>query len=322
MGANPIHVQERDLKNVAATMPNQQAQIIWGGPPPPPTLGALQRRSTAWWDQYQESLQAGLGSDELEATSCRIVEALPDPVNWNDAPTPFKGLVVGAVQSGKTASMIGVAAVALDQGFRVAIVLAGLKDDLRRQTARRFNSQLMQQNDPIEGLPGHTTRGGETGPGPLGGFALNYFFDANHVPTLQVQMERALRRGEPCVIVVKKNPTSLLAVANALRVISLRIGIESLPVLVLDDECDEASVAAPGEDRTIPISIASIWQNIQPTLRVAYVGYTATAAASLLQDPGNELVSEPLRSNPPLPCARRRASHLRYFGYRFLVYGW
>ena len=132
-------------------MPSQRAQIIWGGPPPPPTLGALQRRSTSWWDQYRESLQAGPGSEELEATSCRIVEALPDPGNWNDAPTPFKGLVVGAVQSGKTASMIGVAAVALDQGFRIAIVLAGLKDDLRRQTARRFNSQLLQQNDQGRG---------------------------------------------------------------------------------------------------------------------------------------------------------------------------
>ena len=60
-------------------------------------------------------------------------------------------------------------------------------------------------------------------------------------------------------------------------------------VLVLDDECDEASVAAPGEDRTIPISIADIWQSIRSTPRVAYVGYTATAAASLLQDPENEL---------------------------------
>ena len=274
---------------MGATKPYQRAQIIWGGPPPPPTLGALQRRSTAWWDQYQESLHARPGSDELEATSCRIVEALPDPVNWNDAATPFKGLVVGAVQSGKTASMIGVAAVALDQGFRIAIVLAGLKDDLRRQTARRFNSQLLQQNDPVEGLPAHTTRGGEIGPGPLGGFALNYFFDANHVPTLQVQMERALRNDEPCVIVVKKHAQSLVAVANALRVISLRIGSESLPVLVLDDECDEASVATPGEDRTIPISIARIWQSIGSRPRVAYVGYTATAAASLLQDPENEL---------------------------------
>ena len=217
------------------------------------------------------------------------MEALPDPANWNDSPTPFKGLVVGAVQSGKTANMIGVAAVALDQGFRIVIVLAGLKDDLRRQTARRFNSQLLRQNDPVEGHPEHTTMRGETGPGPLGGFALNYFFDANYVPTLQVQMERALRNGEPCVIVAKKHPTSLLAVTDALRVISLRTRIESLPVLVLDDECDEASVAAPNEDRTIPVSIAGIWQRIRPTPRVAYVGYTATAAASLLQDPENEL---------------------------------
>ena len=284
-----MHIRGRELTDMAATILNQPSQIIWGGTPPPPTLGVLQRRSTSWWDQYQQSLQGGPGLKELEATSCRIVEALPDPVNWDDAPTLFKGLVVGAVQSGKTASMIGVSAVALDQGFRIAIVLAGLKDDLRHQTARRFNSQLLQQNDPVDGLPGHTTMGGEIGPGPLGGFALNYFFDANHVPTLQVQMERALRNGEPCVIVVKKNPSSLVAVANALRVISLRIGSESLPVLVLDDECDEASVATPGGDRTIPISIAGIWKNLGATPRVAYVGYTATAAASLLQDPENEL---------------------------------
>ena len=289
MGTHPTHIRGRELTDMAATIPNQPSQIIWGGPPPPPTLGVLQRRSTSWWDQYQQSLQDGPGLKELEATSCRIVEALPDPVNWDDAPTLFKGLVVGAVQSGKTASMIGVSAVALDQGFRIAIVLAGLKDDLRHQTARRFNSQLLQQNDPVDGLPGYTTMGGEIGPGPLGGFALNYFFDANHVPTLQVHMERALRNGEPCVIVVKKNPSSLVAVANALRVISLRIGSESLPVLVLDDECDEASVATPDQDRTTPISIAGIWKNLEATPRVAYVGYTATAAASLLQDPENEL---------------------------------
>ena len=321
MEANPIHGPGRELTDVASTMPSQLAQIIWGGSPPP-TIGAFKRRSTSWWDQYRQSLRAAPGSEELEATSCRIVKALPDPANWNDAPTPFKGLAVGAVQSGKTASMIGVAAVALDQGFRIAIVLAGLKDDLRRQTARRFNSQLLQQNDPVEGLPGHTTMGGETGPGPLGGFALNYFLDANQVPTLQVQMERALENGEPCVIVVKKRPPSLLAVTNALRVISLRFGIDSLPVLVLDDECDEASVAAPGEDHIIPISIAGIWQGISPTPRVAYVGYTATAAASLLQDPENELFPSHFVQILRYPAPEDGPSYLRSPGCRFLVYGW
>ena len=257
--------------DVASTRLSDHAQIIWGGPPPPPVLGKLERRATKWWDQYRQSLRGGPGLEELEASCCRIVEVLPDPANWGSAPTPFKGLVVGAGQSGKTASMIGVAAVALDQGFRAIIVLAGLKDDLRRQTARRFNSQLLKQNDAIEGLSSETTLAGEIGPGPLGGFALSYFFDANHVPTMQVQMERALRNDEPGVVVVKKHPTSLLAVANSLRVISRRIGIEAIPFLILDDECDEASVAAPGEDRTIPISISSIWQTISPTPRVAYI---------------------------------------------------
>ena len=267
----------------------RETRIIWGGPPPPPDLGNLQRRSTRWWDQYSENLRAGLAQQELEDSACKIVESLPDPTDWGDAPTPFKGLVVGAVQSGKTASMIGVAAVALDQGFRIIVALAGLKDDLRRQTAFRFNSQLLQQNDPVPGTSGATTLRGEPGPGPLGGFALEYAFDSNHVPTLQIQMERALRHGEPCVLVVKKHAASLQAITNALRVICRRSDADSPPILVLDDECDEASVSAPGEDRTIPISIASIWTDVAPAPKVAYIGYTATAAASLLQDPNNDL---------------------------------
>lgn len=185
--------------------------------------------------------------------------------------------------------MIGVAAVALDQGFRIVIVLAGMKDDLRRQTALRFNSQLLKQNDPVEGYPGQTTLIGAVGPGPLGGFALNYHYDANHVPALQIHMERALRNDQPCVLIVKKHAMSLLKIADSLRVICSKPDSGQFPILILDDECDEASVAAAGEDRTIPVAIASIWQSIAPMPNVAYVGYTATAAASLLQDTSNEL---------------------------------
>ena len=185
--------------------PEADLQIIWGGPPPPPVLGNLNRRSTRWWNQFKQSQRDGASLEELEGTSCRIVEALPEPLNWGMSPNPFKGLVVGAVQSGKTASMIGVSAIALDQGFRIIIILAGLKDDLRRQTARRVNSDLLVQNDVVEGFPDQTTLPGEIGPGPLGGYAMNYFYDANYVPSLQILMERALRRDEPCVIGIFTN---------------------------------------------------------------------------------------------------------------------
>jgi len=269
--------------------PEADLQIIWGGPPPPPVLGNLNRRSTRWWNQFKQSQRDGASLEELEGTSCRIVEALPEPLNWGMSPNPFKGLVVGAVQSGKTASMIGVSAIALDQGFRIIIILAGLKDDLRRQTARRVNSDLLVQNDVVEGFPDQTTLPGEIGPGPLGGYAMNYFYDANYVPSLQILMERALRRDEPCVIVVKKNPVSLQKVANALRTICRRPENHSLPILVLDDECDEASIESQGGDAVIPDAIARIWRSSSPGPNVAYIGYTATSAASLLQNPNNEL---------------------------------
>ena len=271
---------------MAPAQPGSQTQVIWGGPPPAPLLGNLVRRSTRWWDQYSEGLRTGAALQELEASSSRIVETLPDPISWGVNPTPFKGLVVGAVQSGKTASMIGVAAIALDQGFQIVVVLAGLKDDLRRQTARRVNSQLLRQNDPVQAAPGITTLPGAIGPGLLGGFALSYALDANHVPTLQLQMEKALRKSQPCVLVVKKHPASLKDITNALRVICRRY---SPSILVLDDECDEASVAEPGDDRTIPTSIAGLWESLESTPNVAYIGYTATAAAALLQDPSNPL---------------------------------
>ena len=218
------------------------ASILWGGPPPPPDVEKLKRRNTNWWNQYADELGPQRRLEEVESSSLDVVGVLPDPEDWAGAPSPFKGLVVGAVQSGKTASMIGVAAVAIDQGFRIVIVLAGLKDDLRRQTARRFNRQLLRQVDEIPDTGGATTGPGRLGPGPLGGYSLPYHHDANYVPTLQVQIERALRKGEPAVLVVKKNPKSLQAVTNALSVVYRRHGSDSLPTLVLDDECDEASI--------------------------------------------------------------------------------
>jgi hypothetical protein len=263
--------------------------IIWGGSPPAPEPGSLVRRQSDWWESYAQFIGDEVRKSELLSSSIDIVGAIPDPMNWGQSDTPFKGLIVGAVQSGKTASMIGVASVAIDQGYKVVIVLAGMKDDLRRQTARRFNTQLLGQVDPIPESGGSTTGAGGVGPGPLGGFALPYFYDANFVNGIQFQIERALRAGEPSVLVIKKSPASLQTVAAALHVICKRHGVDNVPTLILDDECDEASVPAAGEDKTIPLAISNLWKIGPDSLNVAYIGYTATAAASLLQAPDAEL---------------------------------
>ena len=268
----------------------QGSLFLWGGDQPKSEVGPLVRRGNSWWLQLRESanwLDAQL--EELEQSATALVGLLPDPQGWPNSHPIHRGLVVGAVQSGKTTHMMATSAIAIDQGFKIVIVLAGLADDLRRQTALRFNTGLMRQSDVINDLTGATTLGLPESPGPLGGFALPFFYDANQYSHLALHMRRALASSEPCVVVVKKNPASLRELRLVLHHLFERFGPETLPTLVIDDECDEASVPGYGQGVVIPDAISEIWtaSHLQPY--IAYVGYTATAAASLLQDPRNPL---------------------------------
>lgn len=261
--------------------------FLWGDSRERPEPSSFTPRSNNWWTQYSSQLRltsAGIG--ELYSKSCELVSLLPDPRAWGAAPRPFRGLVVGAVQSGKTSSMIGVSSIALDQGYRLIVVLAGGKDDLRQQTARRFNTQLLVQRDEIPDAPGAFTIPMAERDRPLGGAALPYFIDIHKWPIGYVRVRQALRKGEPCLFVIKKHDASLGAMRNLLGRAYADFGTETMPTLVLDDECDEASVES--ERMPIPEAIANLWRfpNKPP---VAYLGYTATAAANLLQDPENEL---------------------------------
>ena len=58
-----------------------------------------------------------------------------------------KGLVVGYVQSGKTANFTALISKAADAGFRLIIVLAGIHDILRLQTQLRLDKELTGIDD-------------------------------------------------------------------------------------------------------------------------------------------------------------------------------
>ena len=131
----------------------------------------LKRIRKGWRDESPQLI-------ELSQSVQETIAILPDPQAWGENPTPFKGLVVGSVQSGKTANMIGLTAAAIDQGYRIMVVLAGRTEDLRRQTSLRFNLDLMGRSDEIPDAGGLTTMGRPPGPGPFGGFSLPYAMDA------------------------------------------------------------------------------------------------------------------------------------------------
>ncbi len=267
--------------------------FLWPGEIERPDPDSYVPPSGAWWAQYMASLAPAIAKgqmssaaiEELTRSSRRIGALLPNPREWT-RPKPWKGLVVGSVQSGKTQSMMGVAAVALDAGYRFIIVLAGLKDDLRTQTGRRFNTQLLLNNDMVPGTQNATTMKGPRGPqGKCRAFAQPYFRDCTDDASLAVVLPTVVKT-QPVVLVIKKSPTSLAFARRLLRAVYQRHGFDKVPTLILDDECDEASVpGGSAEEKPVPEGITGLWENMDQLPNVAYVGYTATAAANLLQDP-------------------------------------
>src|SRR5215510_5345784 len=96
--------------------------FLWGSPAPAPTPDAFVPRQTRWWDQLIGSLSLSpVAARELKKTSRSLAGLIPDPSAWGYWPRPFRGLVVGAVQAGKTSSMMGLSAIALDQGYRLVV---------------------------------------------------------------------------------------------------------------------------------------------------------------------------------------------------------
>lgn len=106
-----------------------------------------ERRATHefYWRAYKRHLLGtGWSADavsKLDTATTRVVERLSDPTR----PQAYqsKGLVVGYVQSGKTANFTGVLAKSIDAGYRLVIVLTGTVDILRRQTQRRLDMELV-----------------------------------------------------------------------------------------------------------------------------------------------------------------------------------
>ncbi len=199
--------------------------------------------------------------DSIDSTSSEIVALLDNP-----AQSQFKsrGLVVGYVQSGKTANMTGVISKGVDAGYNVVVVLAGLTDKLRQQTQRRLELDIVQRS------PQHWHR--LTTLDIKGDFQVPPHGGLMHHPD-RVQLA-----------VVKKNVAPL---DKLLRTISATLSVElqRLKMLVIDDECDQASVnSASGE-----LDMTKINQKIREALSIipaaAYVGYTATPFANVLINP-------------------------------------
>jgi len=114
-------------------------------------LRGVDRQSWYYWPRLRQLLlvsrqwtQAAVQS--LDEQTDRILGAVDDPRGNQEFDT--RGLVVGFVQSGKTANYSALIAKAADVGYRLVIVLTGVHDSLRQQTQRRLNAELVGDAEP------------------------------------------------------------------------------------------------------------------------------------------------------------------------------
>ncbi|MGZ8178875.1 Z1 domain-containing protein [Williamsia sp. SKLECPSW1] len=231
------------------------------------------------WPRLKKKLDSGSMRDvvdEIDNASTKVVAHLADP---NVRNLSKRGLVLGYVQSGKTANYTAVMAKAADAGYCLFIVLSGLHNNLRRQTQVRLSKDII--DDDWVPLTSDTADFGNI----VNGTAF-------------------LGRGVKSIAVVKKNPARLKKLRNWLRNVPIDIRRRT-PILLLDDEADQATPnSASSADQVTKINqlIKEIWAEI-PT--GTYVGYTATPFANIFMNPNDEedLYPEDFILDLPRPAA-------------------
>ncbi len=285
-------------------------------------LRRLDRSSWYYWPTLRDYL---LNSKNWSAPAVRSLDESTDSIlaEIADPATEqfdIRGLVLGYVQSGKTANFTALIAKAADVGFRLVIVLSGLDNGLRRQTQIRLNKELAGYADNRAGAVPLPPMGEQWHQFTTEDFDGDFRAgNANH---------SALQGTQPVLLVVKKNRDVLLRLHAWLDAAPAEVR-RTLPLLVVDDEADQASVDTRGsyqtnagapldEDYEAPAVINGlIRQLLQKFERCAYVAYTATPFANILIphdtiDPtaGNDLYPKDFVVDLPKPSGYFGAEEL------------
>ncbi|WP_181311182.1 Z1 domain-containing protein [Nocardioides campestrisoli] len=232
------------------------------------------------WEGLKGQLLGGRMADavpEIDRASNKVVAQLTNP---NIHGLKKLGMVLGYVQSGKTANFTAVMAKAADRGYGLLIVLSGIHNNLREQTQVRIEKDL---DFAAGGWVGLTTA------------------DADFVNSRTHRGASLLGSPKPVAIVIKKNASRLQSLRDWLKETPLEIRRRT-PVLLLDDEADQATPnSAVGRQNRSAINalIKEIWDLIESG---TYVGYTATPFANIFMEPdGSDLYPSNFIINLPRP---------------------
>lgn len=247
-----------------------------------------------YWTRYREFLIANgwppLVTATLDRATDELLDLLGNPVDlrgWKR-----RGLVMGDVQSGKTATYAALLCKAADAGYRMVILLTGMLENVRRQTQQRLDAAFIGF-DSSDFLGSATLRQKRhIGVGLIDGrrdgvvfTSREHDFRKNAASALNISLNSL---NEPVLVVTKKNRTVLARLANWLRARNADSrGRIDLPMLLIDDEADNASINTrqdPDETTAINKAIRDLLSLFE---RSSYIGFTATPFANIFIDPSS-----------------------------------
>ena len=247
-----------------------------------------------YWDRYRQFLIRGGWAPRVTATLDRATDEILNLLGNPNEKEPWKrrGLVVGDVQSGKTATYAAVIAKAADAGYRMVVLLTGTLENVRRQTQERLDSSFVgfDSSDFLSDAKIQRTR--HVGVGLIDGrrdgvvfTSMDHDFRKATVSALNISLSTI---NEPVLVVTKKNKAVLERLAAWLRAKNANgSGRIELPLLLIDDEADNASINTkkdPAQTTTINKAIRDLLGLFE---RSSYVGFTATPFANIFIDPSS-----------------------------------
>ena len=245
-----------------------------------------------YWTRYRQLLSNSgwppgvIGT--LNNSTDELLDLLGDPREaelWKR-----RGLVVGDVQSGKTASYAALICNAADAGYRMVILLTGILENVRRQTQERLDASFVGLDSRDWLAPERVQRTTRVGVGRLDGRRFGIVFTSrerdfrkNAAQALNISLASV---SEPVLVVTKKNKAVLQRLADWLRSRNADAdGRINMPLLLIDDEADNASINTRQDVADTTAINKAIRDLLAVFTRSSYVGFTATPFANIFIDP-------------------------------------
>lgn len=224
----------------------------------------INEKKKTYWSIYRQSLEKkGISEEDIEYT-----ESVADKVvnNLKLEKGSSKGLVIGNIQSGKTANMGAVISKAADMGFNYFIVLTGTIEKLRKQSQMRLLHDLADERW-------------------IGLEHLKPDMEDNNSSLSKLDIDE-----NKYLTFVLKQPSRLTGLIEWIKSDSEKA--KKLKVLVIDDEADQASQNTDditgSEQTTINRLLTELVNENSDrqylTSSMNYAAYTATPYANLLND--------------------------------------